>query len=266
MIGIYMFINKKTKEVYVGQSIDIQRRYKEHLKSQDTTLFHSALRKYGIENFDFKVVEECLESELNEKECYWIKFYNSFQNGYNMTQGGSGIKNLLNKEIVQELNLDAEDTFMLSWKDYTAAAKDLAPAALKLFMYLAKNQDGYVFWFSSKDYCNTFDLADSTFRKAKKELLEKGYLKEKENNQVYFNTKAAFKETIESLKKDFTQIGEQLKIEDEKSYHELLEETQKKNLKEIKDEVLYKIAIKELIALGEEMLKEVASKEINNLL
>ena len=155
---------------------------------------------------------------------------------------------------------------MLSWKDYTAAAKDLTPAALKLFMYLAKNQDGYTFWFSSKDYCNTFDLADSTFRKAKKELLEKGYLKEKENNQVYFNTKAAFKETIESLKKDFTQIGEQLKIEDEKSYHELLEETQKKNLKEIKDEVLYKIAIKELIALGEEMLKEVASKEINNLL
>lgn len=155
---------------------------------------------------------------------------------------------------------------MLSWKDYTAAAKDLTPAALKLFMYLAKNQDGYTFWFSSKDYCNTFDLADSTFRKAKKELLEKGYLKEKENNQVYFNTKAAFKETIENLKKDFTQLGEQLKIEDEKSYRELLEETQKKNLKEIKDEVLYKIAIKELIALGEEMLKEVASKEINNLL
>jgi hypothetical protein len=56
-----------------------------------------------------------------------------------MTQGGSGIKNLLNKEIVQELNLDAEDTFMLSWKDYTTAAKELSPAAMKLFMYLAKN-------------------------------------------------------------------------------------------------------------------------------
>lgn len=42
---------------------------------------------------------------------------------------------------------------MLPWKDYTAASNELTPAAMKLFMYLAKNQDGYEFWFSSKDYC-----------------------------------------------------------------------------------------------------------------
>jgi hypothetical protein len=50
------------------------------------------------------------------------------------------------------------------------------------------------------------------------------------------------------------------------SYNNLIEETIKRNLKEIKDENLYKIEIKELIALGEAMLKEVASKEIDNLL
>lgn len=166
-----------------------------------------------------------------------------------------------------EKKIEKEDVFiMLSWKDYTTAAKELSPAAMKLFMYLAKNQDGYVFWFSSKDYCQTFDLADSTFRKAKKELLDKGYLKEKENNQVYFNTKPTFKETIESLKENFKQLGEQLKVEDMESYNNLIEETIKRNLKEIKDENLYKIEIKELIALGESMLKEVASKEIDNLL
>ena len=97
-------------------------------------------------------------------------------------------------------------------------------------------------------------------------MLDKGYLKEKENNQVYFNTKAAFKETIESLKEDLKRLGEQLKTEDSESYLNFMEELEKKNLRAIKDEVLYKIAIKELITLVEDMLKEVASKEIDNLL
>ena len=97
-------------------------------------------------------------------------------------------------------------------------------------------------------------------------MLDKGYLKERENNQVYFNTKAAFKETVENLKKDLEELGKQLKIEDEESYLNFMEELEKKNLRAIKDETLYKIAIKELITLVEDMLKEVASKEINNLL
>lgn len=42
---------------------------------------------------------------------------------------------------------------MLKWEDYTAAARELSPSALNLFMYLAKNQDNYEFYFSSKDYC-----------------------------------------------------------------------------------------------------------------
>lgn len=166
-----------------------------------------------------------------------------------------------------EKKIEKEDVFiMLSWKDYTAAAKELSPAAMKLFMYLAKNQDGYTFWFSSKDYCQTFDLADSTFRKAKKELLDKGYLKEKDNNQVYFNTKPTFRDTIENLKIEFTEIGEQLKVENIDSYAALIEETKKKNLKAIEDENLYKITLKELISFAQDLLKETASKEIQNLL
>lgn len=163
--------------------------------------------------------------------------------------------------------IEKEDVFiMLSWKDYTSASKELTPAAMKLFMYLAKNQDGYEFWFSSKDYCQTFGLADSTFRKAKKELLDLGYLKEADHNHVYFNTQPVFKETKEKLQEEFQILAERLKIEDYNSYQELLLKTDEAHLKSIKDENVYKVAIKELIQFAENAIKMTANKEIRNLL
>ena len=163
--------------------------------------------------------------------------------------------------------IEKEDVFiMLPWKDYTAASNELTPAAMKLFMYLAKNQDGYEFWFSSKDYCQTFKLADSTFRKAKKELLDLGYLKESDNNHVYFNTQPVFKETKEKLQKQLQELGEILRLEDYDSYQKLLLKTSEKHLKEIKDENLYKIEIKDLIQFAELAIKDKASSEIKNLL
>ena len=50
------------------------------------------MRKYGIENFSFELIEECTQDELDDKEQYWIKYYDSFKNGYNNTIGGNGRK------------------------------------------------------------------------------------------------------------------------------------------------------------------------------
>lgn len=90
MIGIYKITNKINGKVYIGQSIDIERRWKEHIQRDrtNTSLIHLAIIKYGKDNFDFDIIEECSQSELNEKEQYWIKYYNSFENGYNLTRGG----------------------------------------------------------------------------------------------------------------------------------------------------------------------------------
>ena len=88
--GIYKIENILNGKIYIGQSIEIERRWQKHLNANDDFLIHKAIKKYGKENFKFSIIEECDSSLLNEKECYWINFYNSIiPNGYNMIQGGS---------------------------------------------------------------------------------------------------------------------------------------------------------------------------------
>ena len=88
MTGIYKITNKLNGKIYVGQSVDIHRRWAEHKKnSKDknkTSLLYQAMRADGIENFSFEIIEECSKESLNEREKYWINEYNTIENGYNM--------------------------------------------------------------------------------------------------------------------------------------------------------------------------------------
>lgn len=98
-IGIYCFTNKINGKKYVGQSKQLNRRYHLHINDAlnqdkakyDTSPFHAAIRKYGIENFNYEILEECKISELNEKEIYWIEKLHSYilEDGYNLTKGGN---------------------------------------------------------------------------------------------------------------------------------------------------------------------------------
>lgn len=90
---IYKATNKINGKVYIGQTIrTLKVRINCHLRANSHYPFGNALRKYGIENFDIKVIDEALtKEELNEKEIYWIKFYDcqrSSGHGYNITAGG----------------------------------------------------------------------------------------------------------------------------------------------------------------------------------
>lgn len=94
MIGIYKITNPKGK-IYIGQSKDISLRFKDyfklnHCKSQPK-LYYS-LKKYGPENHIFEIIEECSIEQLDEREIYWIKYYKSFKDGLNLTEGGEGCK------------------------------------------------------------------------------------------------------------------------------------------------------------------------------
>lgn len=94
MIGIYKITNKINGKCYIGQSNDIERRWKEHKNSfsnSNASDYESkknrAFRKYGIENFDFQVLEETCLEKLNDREIYWICYFNSVEEGYNTSYG-----------------------------------------------------------------------------------------------------------------------------------------------------------------------------------
>lgn len=88
--GIYKVTNKINGKVYIGQSVDIGRRWRQHMTAEDDIYFHKAIQKYGVENFEWEVIEKCKKKDLDERESYWIEYYDSFNKGYNCTRGGDG--------------------------------------------------------------------------------------------------------------------------------------------------------------------------------
>lgn len=95
--GIYKITNLINGKMYIGQSVDIYKRWKKHKteclnkksKSYNYPIYR-AFRKYGIENFNFEILEECALNELNTRERYYIVMFNTFFKGYNQTFGGDG--------------------------------------------------------------------------------------------------------------------------------------------------------------------------------
>lgn len=95
-MGIYKFTNLVNNKVYIGQSTNIEKRKKSHINNyinsnikDYNTYFYRALRKYGIDNFKYSVIEVVNnKEELENREKYWINHYNSYKKGYNSTPGG----------------------------------------------------------------------------------------------------------------------------------------------------------------------------------
>lgn len=92
MCGIYKIVNLINGKVYIGQSISIERRWAEHRTSKGNYYIDKAIKKYGINNFEFCVIEECLPERLNELETKYINEYKSLstESGYNISRGGKG--------------------------------------------------------------------------------------------------------------------------------------------------------------------------------
>lgn len=93
--GIYKITNKINGKCYIGQSINVRKRWESHKVAMSCTKrddyeypLYQDMRKYGIENFSFEIIEECAEEELNKKEIYYIELFDAFENGYNQTEGG----------------------------------------------------------------------------------------------------------------------------------------------------------------------------------
>lgn len=109
---IYKVTNKINNKLYIGQTtkeldVRITQHYNKMKIEKDNCYFYNAIRKYGKENFIWEIVCECnTRKELNEKEIYYIKEYNTFwkNNGYNLTLGGFGMNGYKQTEETKEKN------------------------------------------------------------------------------------------------------------------------------------------------------------------
>lgn len=103
MSYIYKITNNINGKVYIGKTNKtIMKRFKKHcedsLKYKERPLYR-AFNKYGIKSFSINEIEECNPNIVNEREKYWIEYYNSFKNGYNATLGGDG-KSYLDYDLI----------------------------------------------------------------------------------------------------------------------------------------------------------------------
>lgn len=93
--GIYKITDLITKQVYIGQSVDISRRWKDHIRyglginAPSTNALYKAMKKDGITEFTFQLLQKCSNEKLNEREKFWIQIYSSNKYGMNSTSGGS---------------------------------------------------------------------------------------------------------------------------------------------------------------------------------
>ena len=91
--GIYKITNILNNRCYIGQSVNIADRWKQHAKCGlgiDTPAgnkLYKAMMEDGLHNFAFELIEQCPKNELNEKEKFYIELYQSKEYGYNGTGG-----------------------------------------------------------------------------------------------------------------------------------------------------------------------------------
>lgn len=109
MTGIYRIENLINHKNYIGQTTQMNTRWSVHKRlafepnavSYNYPLY-KAIRKYGLNNFNFTVLEECSEKELDEKEISWIKHFDSYgPNGYNQTAGGNGYRKAPPEQVIE---------------------------------------------------------------------------------------------------------------------------------------------------------------------
>ncbi|MFC7439557.1 GIY-YIG nuclease family protein [Laceyella putida] len=139
MMGIYAIRNKANRKVYVGQSIHIQNRFKQHLAALEKGNHHSKklqedFDKFGPEQFTLEILEICKRDELDQKEIEWINKFDSLQNGYNV----QGPQNQKSQWFQRE-----KRPVVTAWGELTRTIRDFSLISVEDFKYwLIENKKG----------------------------------------------------------------------------------------------------------------------------
>ena len=185
---IYKITNTLNDKVYIGQTIKtVQKRFTQHKNNSNKEYFsqivlYKAFKKYGIENFICEEIEEVPNDKLDEREKYWIEYYDSYFNGYNSTLGG---------RATQLYNWDTDDIIekYMILKSARAVAKEIGCDHSTIDRILNENgvkrftpsqQQSKPLYFKKKDEIHHFE----TTREAAEWLIENGITKMTNPNLV----------------------------------------------------------------------------------
>ena len=185
---IYKITNTLNDKVYIGQTIKtVQKRFAQHKNNSNKEYFsqivlYKAFNKYGIENFICEEIEEVPNDKLDEREKYWIEYYDSYFNGYNSTLGG---------RTTQLYNWDTDDIIekYMILKSARAVAKEIGCDHSTIDRILNENgvkrftpsqQQSKPLYFKKKDEIHHFE----TTREAAEWLIENGITKMTNPNLV----------------------------------------------------------------------------------
>ena len=166
---IYKFTNKINGKIYIGQSIDINARKRSHIndaycKGKDSNCpFHQAIIKYGENEFNFEIIEECPKELLNEREKYWIQYYDSYHNGYNASPGGDNCGERSDGRAL--LLYDLEGNFVKETHNIASTARELGVGYQTVYQLLQgtrKSTKGFqIKYKESEDFPKTIEPYNS---------------------------------------------------------------------------------------------------------
>lgn len=186
MIGIYKITNTKNEKSYVGQSLNIEERWRQHkqaIKTSDKSWYPLARQESdGIDDFTFEVLQQCKAEELDELEDYWVDHYKSYINGYNQTKDGSCVSAntqfvYFPIELFEELQMD-NNVIQFPIVLLHKAMSVLTYSEFKLFAFLFEKAFSGMdrIALSPNELLNTINFAAQSYRDAKKALMKKEIL------------------------------------------------------------------------------------------
>ncbi len=180
---IYIIRNKINNKIYIGQTtVSIKLRFQNHLSAArrgKDYILGKAIRKYGEKNFSIELIEECLIKELNDKEKYWISFFNSTNNkiGYNISIGGNvtHVKKTIDNSKVIELFNSGIPAFKIAKILHVGVSRItnlLKSLNIKYGIDLQKTDSTtvnqicilYLKGYGTMDICRRFDIGKGTVR------------------------------------------------------------------------------------------------------
>ena len=161
MIGVYKITNNITGQFYIGQSVDIMRRWTEHKtpKAYGNDRLHNDMKEYGLSNFKLEVIEECEKEKLLERERHYIHTLDPYYN-------------VIGKRMTDETKAKVSDGMKRAWLNFSDEHKN------RIYKNLTGHKKGYV-------------MSEETRRKISKKVSEAQKQKVRciETGEIYTSVK-----------------------------------------------------------------------------